>query len=156
MKKRMISTLPPPEHEPISEWLSLTDKVDVEITSEEPTHPIEAALGVEDGEGWRAATRGEQVIRLRFKQPCPVRQIRLVFAEHERARTQEFVLRVATPESGWREVARQQFNFSPGGATREVEDFRVNLTAASALELAIVPDISGGEARASLQQLRVA
>lgn len=155
MKKRMISTLPPRE-EPTSEWLSLTDKVDVEITSEEETHPIEAALGVEDGEGWRAATSGEQIIRLTFKRPCPVRQIRVVFAEHERARTQEFVLRVATPEAGWREVARQQFNFSPGGATREIEDYQVNLPAAIALELIIVPDISGGEPRASLQQLRVA
>src|SRR4030043_352705 len=46
--------------------------------------------------------------------------------------------------SGWR------------GAAPEVEDYDVDLDAVTALELRIVPDISGGTARASLAQLRVA
>jgi hypothetical protein len=51
---------------------------------------------------------------------------------------------------------RQQYNFSPPGAAREVEDYDVDLDAVTVLELRIVPDISGGSARASLAQLRVA
>ena len=50
---------------------------------------------------------------------------------------------------------RQQYNFSPPGAAREVEDYNIDLDGVTALELRIVPDISGGSARASLAQLRV-
>jgi hypothetical protein len=51
---------------------------------------------------------------------------------------------------------RQQFNFSPPEAAREVEDYDIDLDGVTALELKIVPDISGGSARASLAKLRVA
>jgi hypothetical protein len=51
---------------------------------------------------------------------------------------------------------RQQYNFSPPEAVREVEDYDVDLDGVTALELRIVPDISGGSTRASLAQLRLA
>ena len=54
------------------------------------------------------------------------------------------------------EIVRQQWNFSPHGATRQTEDHRVDLTGVTVLELSIVPDISGGTAHASLAQLRLA
>ena len=41
-------------------------------------------------------------------------------------------------------------------ATREVEDYVVNLHGVTVLELRIVPDISRGDARASLTLLRLA
>jgi hypothetical protein len=53
-------------------------------------------------------------------------------------------------------LVRQQYNFSPPATTREVEDYTVNLDRVTALELSIVPDISGGEARASLARLQLA
>jgi len=56
----------------------------------------------------------------------------------------------------YREIVRQQYNFSPPGMTREFEDYRVDLVGVTALELKIVPDISGGDARASVAQLRIA
>jgi hypothetical protein len=37
-----------------------------------------------------------------------------------------------------------------------IEDYNVDLVGVTVLELRIVPDISGGSARASLAQLRVA
>ena len=43
--------------------------------------------------------------------------------------------------------------FSPQGATRETEDHRVDLSSVTVLELSIIPDISGGNAHASLAQL---
>ena len=153
MIKRMIGVKPRIEQkEP--EWLPLEQVAEVEISSEDSSHPIEAAI-TEGGSGWRAAGPGEQTIRLVFPQAKPVRRVRVAIEEHERARTQEFVLRVSTPGGLWREIARQQFNFSPGGATRQEETYRVDLPALAALELRIVPDISGGEARASLRELRV-
>jgi nuclear transport factor 2 (NTF2) superfamily protein len=72
-------------------------------------------------------------------------------------RTQEYVLRWS-PDSGqsFREIARQQWNFSPQGATSETEDHHVELPAVTVLELSIIPDTSGGNAFASLAQLRLA
>ena len=80
-----------------------------------------------------------------------------MFQEDEQERTQEFVLQWS-PDGGqsYREIVRQQYNFSPPEAAREIEDYNVDLDAVTALELRIVPDISGGSARASLAQLRVA
>jgi len=40
--------------------------------------------------------------------------------------------------------------------TREFEDYTVNLAGVTALELRIIPDINGGDARASVAQLRIA
>jgi hypothetical protein len=129
----------------------------VEVTSEENGYPIESALlGVED-RGWRAANSGTQTIRLIFDEPQKFRRIRLVFEESENMRTQEFVLRWS-PDTGhsFREVVRQQWNFSPPGSTRETEDYAVELSDVTVLELIIVPDQNGGAVRASLASLRLA
>jgi hypothetical protein len=138
-------------------WLDLERLAQVEITSEAPGSPIEAALIPGAGSGWRAAQPGEQTVRLLFDEPLRLRRIHLVFGEGESARTQEFVLRwSADGGRSYREILRQQFNFSPPEVAREVEDYEVDLEGVTALELRLVPDISGGAARASLAQLRLA
>ena len=135
-------------------WLDLERLAQVEITSEDADYPIESALIPGTGSGWRAAQPGEQTIRLLFDAPLRLKRIHLVFHEGERERTQEFVLRWS-PDGGqsYREIVRQQYNFSPPEAVREVEDYDVDLDGVTALELRIEPDISGGSARASLAQL---
>ena len=50
---------------------------------------------------------------------------------------------------------RQQWNFNPRNTIREVEDYGVDLSGVTVLELVIVPDISRGSARASLKSLRM-
>jgi hypothetical protein len=59
-------------------------------------------------------------------------------------------------EQHYREIVRQQYNFSPPEVTSEVADYVVDLDGVAALELVIIPDISGGQACASLAQLRLA
>jgi hypothetical protein len=142
---------------PASDWLDLEDLVQVEITSEDPAHPIESALLPGATSGWRAAGPGEQTIRLLFTQPQAVHRIWVEFVEPGVERTQEFVLRWS-PDSGQsvHEIVRQQWNFSPHGATGQTEELRVDLTGVTLLELSIVPDISGGPAHASLARLRLA
>lgn len=137
-------------------WLDLERLAQVEITSEDVDFPIESALVPGTGAGWQAGQPGEQTLRLLFDEPCRLRRIHLMFHEGERERTQEFVLRWS-PDGGqsYREIVRQQFNFSPPGAAREVEDYDVELAGVTILELKIVPDISGGNAKASLAQLRL-
>jgi hypothetical protein len=129
----------------------------VEITSEDAAHPVESALLLSTGLAWHAARPGEQLIRLLFDEPLRLRRIRLLFCEEGEARTQEFVLRWSTDGGrSYREVVRQQYNFSPPGTTFEVEEYSLELDEVTALELRIVPDINGGGAFASLAQLRLA
>ena len=128
----------------------------VEITSEEPGYPIESAL---EGKapGWRAGSSGTQIVRLLFDKPHSLKHISLVFEDVENTRTQEFVLRWSPSRDGcFREIVRQQWNFSPSGSVREIENYVVELSEVLALELIIVPDKSYGNARASIQSLRLA
>ncbi|MHB9075095.1 MAG: hypothetical protein ACYC6G_16405 [Desulfobaccales bacterium] len=157
MRKRIIGHGPREVKVDEPGWLDLERLAQVEITSEEVGYPIESALIPGTGSGWRAGEPGEQTIRLRFDEPLRVRRIHLVFHEAEQGRTQEFVL-LWSPDGGqpYREIVRQQYNFSPPASAREVEDYEIDLDGLTALELRIVPDISGGSARASLAQLRVA
>jgi hypothetical protein len=156
MRKRLITPIPqdaPPREEG---WLDLEHAAVVEVTSEEKDYPVESALVSGEMQGWRAADPGSQTIRLIFDQPQRVRRISLVFEENEIKRTQEFVLR-SSPDGGrsFREIVRQQWNFSPPNTTREVEEYQVDLSDVTALELVIVPNKSGGAARASLKKLRL-
>ena len=102
------------------------------------------------------AIQGTQTIRLLFDQPQKLRRISLVFEEHERTRTQEFVLRWSSDGGrSFREIVRQQWNFSPPHTVRELQAYEVELSDITVLELIITPDISGGTARASVKTLRV-
>src|SRR6266513_660819 len=143
MRKRITSK---PQRESPSantSWLDLEALARVEVTSEDAAHPIESALLTIGAIGWRAESPGEQTIRLLFR-------------EEKEARTQEFVLRWSpTTESSWRDVVRQQYHFSPSGATEEIEEYQVELEDVAALELTIIPNLSGGS-YASLAQLRLA
>jgi hypothetical protein len=157
MRKRQITSTPENAGPSDQAWLDLENAALVEVTSEENGYPIESALLAEQKAGWRAADPGTQTIRLIFDEPQRLRRIRLVFEDTENRRTQEFVLRWSA-DSGcsFREVVRQQWNFSPPGSVREIEDYTVELSAVTILELIVVPDKSGGEARASLLSLRLA
>ncbi len=157
MRKRIIGHGPREVAAAEPGWVDIDLLAQVEITSEDDDYPIESALIPGTGLGWRAAQPGEQLIRLLFDAPRSLKRIHLMFHEGEQERTQEFVLRWS-PDGGqsYREILRQQYTFSPPGATREVEDYEVDLHGVTALELKIVPDISGGSARASLAQLRIA
>ena len=154
MRKRVIEQ--PSDDSAAEPWLNLEPLAQVEVTSEDAAHPIESALLLGAHTGWYAAAPGEQLIRILFDEPQKLSRVLLSFVEENDTRTQEFVLRARSTGQLFQEVARQQYNFSPGGATREVEDYTLNLKAVEALELRIIPDISGGRARASLERLRLA
>ena len=157
MRKHVIDRLPQDAAGDKRRWLDLAHIACVEVTSEDESHPIESALLTETGVGWRASHLGEQVIRLLFDRPQRIRFIKLLFVEDERARTQEYVLRWSRDEGmPYQEILRQQYNFSPPDTIRESEVHAVDLDGITALELSIVPDISGGDACASLACLRLA
>jgi hypothetical protein len=157
MRKKIITAAQHNNQDTGQEWLDLEKIAEVELTSENAEHPIEHALLPGKNTGWRAADPGEQTIRLIFNQAQRVEKIRLQFADPHVERTQEFVLRWS-PDNGlsFKEIIRQQWNFTPTGATEETEEYLVELPAVTVLELIITPNISGGNAVASLVQLQLA
>ena len=156
MRKRLITPIPQNVPLPDEGWLNLDGAAVVEVTSEEKEYPVESALVSGEMRGWRAADSGTQTIRLIFDEPQRLTRISLVFEETETERTQEFVLRWS-PDGGrsFREIVRQQWNFSPPKTIREVEECQVDLSGVTVLELVIVPNISRGATRASLKSLRL-
>ncbi len=156
MRKRVITPIPQSIQPHDEGWLDLDRAASVEVTSEEKDYGIESALVSGETRGWRAASPGTQTIRLIFDQAQRLRHVSLVFEENEIKRTQEFVLRWS-PDGGrsFREIVRQQWNFSPPDTVREVEEYQVELSDVTVLELIIVPNNSGGAARASLKSLRL-
>ena len=155
MRKRIIKTfVSKPTEQP---WLDLEKIASVQMTSEDAAFPIESALSLEGKQGWRAAEPGVQTIRLLFDQPQRLRRISLVFVETEIQRTQEFSLRWS-PDWGdsFQEIVRQQWNFSSPDATREIENYEVQLSNVTLLDMTVNPDNGNRTSRASLLSWRVA
>jgi len=138
-------------------WLRLAKVARVTASSEADGCPVEHAVNGQAGAEWRASQPGPQTIVLRFHVACAIRRIRLVIADSGHERTQEFTLTWSSHRGERKGVAvRQQFNFSPRGATRQVEDYRVELESVETLELRIVPDLNGGDAVARVTEFAVA
>ena len=136
------------------DWLDLELLAEVEITSEDRAHPIEAALVPGNDSGWRASQTGMQTLRILFDEPQELRHIHVVFTEEHRPRTQEFVLRWSRGDhQPFEQIVRQQYNFTP--RSREVEDYTVKLDEVKHLELEINPSIGHGDLYASLAELRL-
>ncbi|AEG02892.1 hypothetical protein [Methylomonas methanica] len=156
MKKRVIGdieTLIPGKEET---WLDLDALASVEISSENPDRPIEAALMPGFNQGWQAGGPGEQIIRLLFAQAQNIRCVQLEFSESALARTQEYVLRMSQDNgASFRDMVRQQWNFSPTGATMESEMHVVDMPGVTTIELTITPDIGNPQAVATLDKMRV-
>ena len=138
-------------------WLDVEHLAQVEVTSEDAAFPIENALAIGNQSGWRASSNGMQIIRIIFDEPQHINHILLHFEEKQQTRTQEFVLRWSADHgNSYQEAVRQQYNFSPGSSSQELEDYSVNLRNVNTIELLITPEIGGGNAYASIKQLRFA
>jgi hypothetical protein len=157
MRKHIIKATEPKLPGTSEEWLNLEEIARVEVSSEDPQHPIESAFKHGESLGWRASQPGEQTIRLLFDEPKDLRRIRLRFSEPQIERTQQFTLRWADSQTGpFREIVRQQWNFNPRSSTIEVEDYKVDLHHVLALELSIDPDLGKNQAFAALAEWRIA
>ena len=152
MRKKIVNpgTLNP-AHRSLERWLNLQEVASVEVTSEDPDFPIEAAFRSDQSSGWRAAEKGTQLIRILFDQPRILHRILLEFSETEIERTQEFTLRWSEGEAApLKEIVRQQWSFSPQSSTSEIEDYQVDLRDVSVVELTIKPDLTPIRAHATL------
>ena len=106
---------------------------------------------------WTAPTPHEQVIEIRFHRRTPVRRLRVVSSEVNQSRTQQMTIWVSLRGGEQHcEVLRQQFTFSPHGATEAVEEYILELDEVSRIQVQIVPSIDGRPAVAQVSELRVA
>lgn len=155
MRKRIVDLVKESETFTAEQSLDIQAIAEVELTSEDPANVIESAFRP-GGSGWRASSAGVQRIKLIFDEPQQIGLVHLVFQETEQPRTQEFALRWSSDKEGSMcNLIRQQYSFSPPATTRESEDYHTKLTGVAALELEIIPDISGNQAYASIQELRL-
>jgi|SRR5579872_196380 len=143
MRKRLITAAPPDAEHLDDDWINLESRALVEVTSEEKEYPVESALISGETNGWRASESGTQTIRPIFDEPQSLKRISLAFEELQIELTQEFVLRWSGDGGRpFREIVRQQWNFSPPSTIGEFEKYKVELPGVNILELVIVPDIS--------------
>jgi hypothetical protein len=158
MRKRVVQGVQTSTGDTLQDWslLPIETIAEVEVSSEGPNAPIDAALSCVAGSGWRAGVPGEQRVAILFDQPERVRRIVLKFVEAERPRTQEFVLtwssQVGTPAHL---IVRQQWTFSPEASTTEQETYEVTLDNVGVLELLIKPDLSDHTVFATLAEWRI-
>ena len=157
MRKKLITPVVQNNTLAHQEWMDLESIAQVELTSEDAANPIEQAFTPDMEHGWKAAEPGEQTIRLLFDQPQRIQHIQLLFREAGQTRTQEFLLRCSSDRGkSYKDIVRQQYNFSPPDTTLQNENYSVALEGVTTIELIINPDISGGNTYASLTGLQLA
>ena len=132
----------------------------VQVTSEQAEHPIDNAFDGSRGPGgsrWVAGAPGEQAVILVFDRPQSIRKIGLEVEELTVSRTQELAVSVSSDGGRtYRELVRQEFNFSPPGTSFERELWSVSAGAVTHLRLEIKPDKGGRVGLATLTSLAVA
>jgi hypothetical protein len=142
---------------PRPEEMDIAAIATVLVTSEEVDHPIDNVFDNRRGPGgsrWVAEELGEQRLVLAFDTPQTIRKISLEVEEHEVSRTQELQLSVSCDGGQtYRELLRQEYNFSPPGTTFECEDWSVTAEGVTHLQLWIKPDKGGTPCRATLTSL---
>lgn len=157
MRKQIIKPTTPSDATVVSEGLDVGTIATVIATSELPDHPVENAFDGHHGPGssrWISEPGSEQTITLAFDAPQAIRTVGLEIEEIEVSRTQE--LQLAVSHDGgktYRELLRQEFNFSIGGSTFERENWTINADRVTHLRLQIKPDKSGSPHRATITSL---
>jgi hypothetical protein len=137
--------------------IPIADVATVQVTSEQADHPIDHAFDQHRGPGgsrWIADTPGEQTVILVFDRPQTIRQVGIEVEELELNRTQELAVAVSSDGGGtYRELVRQEFNFSPPATTFERERWTVRADAVTHLRVDLKPDKGGYVGRATLTSL---
>jgi hypothetical protein len=155
LRKQILRTgsMKPAYHDAVS----IQDVATVFVTSEAANHPVDHICDGNHGLGatrWIAGEPGEQVIVLAFDSPQNIHKISLEIEEPSVSRTQELTLALSFDGGRtYREVLRQEYNFSPPSTTFERENWTVAAQAVTHLRLCIKPDKSNRTAYATITSL---
>jgi hypothetical protein len=156
LRKQIIKT-PPEAPIPRPGEIDIAAVATVLVTSEDSEHPVDHAFDGSRGPGgsrWVAGEPGAQAVILAFDTPQAIRRVVLEVEETEVARTQELQLAVSSDGGQtYRELLRQEYNFSPPGTTFEREDWAVPAGGVTHLRLVIKPDKGNKPCRATITAL---
>lgn len=158
LRKHIAPT--PPQAAPLGTepgGMDISALATVLVTSESSDHPVDHLFDGRNGPGgtrWVASVDGEQTLILAFDAPQTIREVGLETEESYASRTQVLTLSLS-PDGGrtYREIVRQEFNFSPPGTTFEREVWSVPAARVTHLRVAIKPDKGGAPSRATLTSL---
>ena len=157
MLRKHIIRAPASAPIPTPDEIDIAAVATVSVSSEDAAHPVDHAFDAHRGPGgsrWVAGEPGEQTLILAFDAPQAIRRVALEVEEPEVARTQELQLAISTDGGRtYRELVRQEYNFSPPGTTFEREDWAVMAEGATHLRLIIRPDKGDKPCRASVTSL---
>ena len=157
LRKRIVSESERSRIERETGTLDIPAIATILVTSEDAANPVDHLFVPRGDTGktrWVAADPGEQCLILDFDQPQTINGISLEIEETQVPRSQELTISVSTDGGQtYREIQRQEFNFNPLNTTVEKEHWTVSERGVTQLCLRILPDKSGGSARASLTSL---
>jgi hypothetical protein len=155
MRKRIL----PVEESADSDAIDVRSLATVSVTSEDAEYPIDLAFDGRQGPGathWLAGQAGPQKIIIAFDHPQTIQKVVIETEEREASRTQEVTLSLSKDGGRtYRDVRRQEFNFSPDGTTWEREEWTLAERDITHVRLAIKPDKGGGVSRAALTTFAV-
>src|SRR6266496_4643251 len=129
MLRKQVLEHPPATDLSVGE-IPVAEVATVLVTSETLDHPIEHVFDNRRGPGgsrWEAEKPGEQTLILAFDAPQKFRKVTLEIEEQAVGRTQELALAVSDDGGQtYRELVRQEYNFSPPSTTFEREEWKVS------------------------------
>ena len=147
LRKRPLEA-DPPGHVGATGAIDIAGCATIAYSSEQPEHPVEHLLDGHSGLGatrWTSA-RPDTIehIVVEFDRPRTILRLVYEVEETERERTQEVRVEVSEDRGRtYRQILVQEYNFSPGGATYQRQEQRVNLKNVTQLCLTIVPNKNG-------------
>ncbi|MDO8735343.1 MAG: discoidin domain-containing protein [Elusimicrobiota bacterium] len=137
--------------------LDLINNAEVIITSEDKGHPVDNLVDGSRGRGssqWLAGTSGPQVLIFKFDKPHHITEIVYEIEETKDTRTQEILLETSSDAGEkYRELVRQEYNFSPSGSTFQKEVVTVNIHGATSIKMSIKPDKGVASFKAKLNYI---
>jgi len=154
LRKQLIQ---PADRRALQGEISIPDTATVLVTSERLDHPIDDICDGQRGPGstrWIAGQPGDQTVIIAFDTARDIQAVSLEIEEKEVGRTQELTL--STSRDGgqtYREVLRQEFNFSPPGTTFEHEEWRLAAEGITHIRVWIRPDKGGSPCYATMTSL---
>lgn len=139
--------------------IDLASCATIAYSSEDPAHRVEHLLDRRCGPGatrWVAARPdATEKIIVEFDRPQGVSRLLYEVEERVRERTQEVRVEISEDDGrSFRQVLVQEYTFSPGGATFQREEQRLNFAHVTHLRLTIVPN-KNGSGTATLTALRL-
>jgi hypothetical protein len=147
MLRKQVIPKRPVESLPFEHEIPVAKVATVQVTSEQGDHPIDNVFDDNRGPGgsrWIADGPGEQMVTLVFDSPQTIRRIGVEIEEVAVSRTQELSVSVSSDGGRtYRQLVRQEFNFSPPGTSFEHEEWSVVTDAVTHLRLEIRPDKGG-------------